>query len=498
MNLEIEPIIWKKRFKKMFGHNPKVLLIGNVANNAYQFAKLLNRKKIECDVLCNDYYHIMGSPEWEDTDVIGKIQNQEYPDFGAVNLHGYKRPKWFAQGPLLDAIDYLIKRRKSKWSGFFAWQKLDKIRKYVIKSNGELPPESKLKNCKVAEVDYREYWKKKLTEDWASCFPDRNPIEWTPVCDMFLNTGYTIQPLLSQYDIIVAFGGSVWLPYFAGCEKYVAFEHGTLRPFRESNSEVDNLTMLAYAKSSVLINTNTDCYDAAEYITSHSDAIHFCGLHGIGMSELMERLEAHNRMQLRDRLGIGQNTPIIFFPARHTYETENGRYFKGDEKIHTALRYLVNDGVAFVAVMVDWGSDVARFKEEIERDDYLKEHIRWIEPLFKRDFIDAVYSSDVVLDQFTHAVFGAIAIETMMANRAILVSHSIDKKIMEKFFSSTWPVLEADSADEIKERIESVIRDKSKAREVANKQFQWVCKEHSAERIASLFCGALMLSVDGE
>ena len=41
---------------------------------------------IDCDVLCYDYYHIMGCPEWEDADFTGSVTD----DF---------RPEWFRSGP---------------------------------------------------------------------------------------------------------------------------------------------------------------------------------------------------------------------------------------------------------------------------------------------------------------------------------------------------------------------------------------------------------------
>lgn len=493
MRLEIEPRRWRNEFKKKYGKEPRVLMIGNVANNAYQIAKALNREKIDCDVLCHDYYHIMGTPEWEDAEIEGEIENQFFPDFDAVNMHGYKRPKWFAQGPLLDAVDYLTARRRNKLLGFFAWKKLERIRKYVIKNKGELPLKSRERNCIVPEENYREYWKRKLAEDWAACFPDRKPIEWTLVCDMFLNTGYTIQPLLARYDIVAAFSECVLLPYFAGCQKYLSFEHGTIRGYPTSEKELSNLAMLAYAKSSVLINTNIDkdCYHAAKYITGKSKTVHFCGLHGIGVDKLIKRNDTECKISLRSRLGIPKEESIIFCPVRNDYE-------KGIDKIHAALRMVAEDGNKFIAVMVNHGSDHDRFKKEIDNDHVLKKHIRWVEPLPKREFIDAIHDSDIVLDQFAFEGFGGISIETMTSKKAVLISHATDKNLMKEWFSSPYPILEANSAEEIKDRIEVVIKDKGKAREIAERQFQWVCKEHSTERISRLFCGALKLTMDGE
>ncbi|MHC4359292.1 MAG: glycosyltransferase [Planctomycetota bacterium] len=75
---------------------------------------MLNKAGLDCDVICYDYYHIMGCPEWEDADFEGDIKDQFYPNWTSVNLNGFKRPRWFAQGPLLLCIYCLIARRDGK------------------------------------------------------------------------------------------------------------------------------------------------------------------------------------------------------------------------------------------------------------------------------------------------------------------------------------------------------------------------------------------------
>src|SRR5690606_31616966 len=65
----------------------------------------------DCDVMCHDYYHIMGCPEWEECDFDGQISDHFRPDWGALDLKGYERPRWFAQGPRLLCIDYLVAKR---------------------------------------------------------------------------------------------------------------------------------------------------------------------------------------------------------------------------------------------------------------------------------------------------------------------------------------------------------------------------------------------------
>ena len=102
---------WLANFTAKFGRRPRILHIGNVANNAYQNAKLLNSLGADCDVICHNYYHIMGCPEWEDADFSATALDDARPDWATVDLNGFRRPKWFAQGPTMFCLDYLLSRR---------------------------------------------------------------------------------------------------------------------------------------------------------------------------------------------------------------------------------------------------------------------------------------------------------------------------------------------------------------------------------------------------
>jgi len=91
----------------------KVLHVGNIANNAYNNAKIQRRLGLEADVICFDYYHIMGCPEWEDSGFVGTIRDPFKPDWWSVDLQGFRRPDWFAQGPVDQCRNYLKARNNN-------------------------------------------------------------------------------------------------------------------------------------------------------------------------------------------------------------------------------------------------------------------------------------------------------------------------------------------------------------------------------------------------
>ena len=64
-----EQIGWLRDFEARNGRKLRVLHVGNICNNAYLAAKFLRRAGVDADVLCYNYYHIMGMPEWEELDI---------------------------------------------------------------------------------------------------------------------------------------------------------------------------------------------------------------------------------------------------------------------------------------------------------------------------------------------------------------------------------------------------------------------------------------------
>ncbi|MBY0422989.1 MAG: glycosyltransferase, partial [Parvularculaceae bacterium] len=97
---------WLEEFRRKNGRNPKVLSLSNIANNGYRDGAVLRARGVEVDLVVNDYYHVMGCPEWEECAVDGALIDEMKPDWGALPLGGYERPRWIAQGRLDRCLDY--------------------------------------------------------------------------------------------------------------------------------------------------------------------------------------------------------------------------------------------------------------------------------------------------------------------------------------------------------------------------------------------------------
>jgi glycosyltransferase involved in cell wall biosynthesis len=113
-----------QRYVSERGRPLRVLHIGNIANNAFHNAKMLRKCGVDVDVACPDYYHIMGCPEWEDADFNGEVDDFK-PLWFQLNLHGYRRPSWFVQGPRRLVLNYLLARLDGEtWRANCLWSRL--------------------------------------------------------------------------------------------------------------------------------------------------------------------------------------------------------------------------------------------------------------------------------------------------------------------------------------------------------------------------------------
>ena len=128
---------WLREFESIHGHPLRVLHIGNIANNAYNNAKIQRVRGIVADVSCHDYYHVMGTPEWEDADFDGDVGDPHFPDWWAVDLRGWRRPRWFAQGRVSTCQRYLLARRRGyRLRSAILWRQLEAERWLRCRSNG--------------------------------------------------------------------------------------------------------------------------------------------------------------------------------------------------------------------------------------------------------------------------------------------------------------------------------------------------------------------------
>jgi hypothetical protein len=489
-------------FRAAHGRAPRVLHIGNIANNAYLNAKILNRHGYDCDVICADAYHIMGCPEWEEVDFKGVITDHFRPDWTAVDLGGYQRPRWFAQGPREYCIDYLIAKRTGQtaraerlWRDLawfngtlastrapgrapitswlaYIWTQL----RFLHMRARARPDADDIARARVdawrrargwvasvvapvfAGLMSSAVWLSKvmpgrrpapppqeLVATWKQRFaeafpsrPDQLEAEDLEVVSLGIHDW---RRLFEQYDLVQAYATDVMLPMLAEKVPYLGFEHGTLRAFTVEPTPVNRLTALGYHRASHVFITNGDCLDYARRINvrSYTPMVHPFD------DEQMRRV-AGDREALRQ---AHEAEHVFLCPLRHDWE------IKGTDKYIRALPSLVQLlGPTFKVIMTRWGSQVGESRRLAESLGVV-DRIVWTEPLNRVQLIRHLKSVDVVFDQIALPCFGGTAPQAIASSVPVIMSY--DPASTAWLIPEAAPILTAWTADEIASAVKTAL-----------------------------------------
>ena len=478
-----------RAFQRRHRRAPRILHVGNVANNAYLNAKLLNVAGYDCDVLCNDYYHVMGCPEWEEADFSGHVEDPMRPDWTRVDLRGYQRPRWFAQGPQTLAIDYLIARRRGHetlantlWQALAATNKTSapvgsrfKLLKrlwllWCLARGRAMPRRLWVALGRLGEkigligwlvaaalaplamllllpfyitARFRdsaggtEQQVRRALRDvqwrFVADFPSRadvlTPADWGP----YVSVLDRYAELFSHYDIVQAYATDVAYPLLTGYRPYLGFEHGTLRVFTLGDSSICRLTALGYREANHVLITNGDCLEYAHKIGVESFTPM---LHPLDDGRIAAVPGAYD--ELHRQYGVDY---LFLCPLRHDWAV------KGTDHYIRALPGIVERiGDSVRVIMTSWGAQLDDSRALAEQLG-VAHLIAWIEPLNRFELIRMQKSVDVVFDQIALPHFGATAPQAIAAGVPVIMSY--DPASTRWIIPEAAPVLCAWNADEV-------------------------------------------------
>lgn len=507
MKLSPENQNWLKEFRSKCGHAPRVLHIGNIANNAYNNAKILNQAGLDCDVICYDYYHIMGCPEWEDADYSGHIDNDFRPKWYSVDLKGYERPRWFAQGPLSLCVDYLLARRQESADVERLWSKL-KL------ASGYCPPDARegiesvlkrgwLRLCTLSPrlgrlmhpmaLAVHKWFKQgglvrhkrdtsqllynidflrsaiKIIDEYPRQFPDRKDLLTLMDLMPFHNVMGRWKRLFGHYDFIIGLSTDPIIPLLAGI-KYFAMEHGTLRsiPF-EANRE-GRLTAIAYNKAEHCFVTNFDCAESAETLASGRYTLinhPYDEDHGDSVSGSEEQ-----RSSLLNRLDCDF---LFFHPTRHDWVPGTGYADKGNDIFLAAFAQLHKAGARVGLVTCAWGANLTQSKKFLN-DQGCSSHVLWVPPLPITPFERMCVACDLVVDQFMLGSFGGVVFKAMAVGAPIITY--LDEGQVTRQYSNLPPVINCRTTNEILFAVCEFLEYPRKLKEIGAQSREWMKRYH--------------------
>lgn len=527
---------WLSDFEKRNCRPLRVLHIGNIANNAYNNAKIQRERGIDAYVMALDYHHIMAAPEWEDADFKGDVGNPFLPDWWAVKSKGFRRPRWFVAGPIDLSIRYMLAELRQRKAAYWVWMCLQSERwvgcrisfgarvvRKILRTwfppgqvIGEVPAYS-LYVARLAEIvrsspavnallpngpkrlianierrikyaapfgranahmlfrRYREIAKSRILKGSSLSVPP--DLEGFLEIRLQIWSHLLLRRLFSHFDIVQCYATYTALPFFIGYEPYLAYEHGTIReiPFQADSEGV--LCTASYRAAARVFVTNTDNVSAARRMGISDENIIRLP-HAFDDRKLLRFKEAH------PELVPAQSGEAVFFaPARQDWILRDPGSSKNNDLIFRAAKILKDQGRKFSIVAVAWGKDLEASKRlcaELDIDDL----VVWVPTMNKKDLWRSYLLSNAILDQFFWRAIGGVSFEVMALGRRLITS--LDIQQCSDFFGEAPPVLEASTEEEIAAHMRHVIDDPQDGLGVGERSQEWMKKYHSADRIVSL------------
>lgn len=527
---------WLARFEREQGRPLRVLHIGNIANNAYNNAKIQRRYGIVADVACLDDYHVMGSPEWEDADFEGELGDPFFPDWWGVDLKGYRRPRWFAQGRLPTCQRYLLALRGGRrLRTSVLWRRLT-VERWLRSRNTRparamarvatrldllglaaiFPPappgDSSPRRLRLRRYGRIAYWtianpvyrgsqamlnlsrQPRATQRtdpavrYGELFPERS----TPLAatDYASHAGPLRRwaRLCDQYDVVQAYATHPLIPYLCGATNYVAYEHGTLRQIPFEDSSQGRLTALSYREAPVVFVTNPDVVPAAQRL----------GLEPAQIVLLPHAVDSDRLFRFADRhtaLLPGPGDEVTFVsPTRQDWVDRDPSWTKANDRAIRALALVRDRGLRCRLLLADWGRDLGASKALVEELG-VEDLVCWIPALRKGELWKAYLRAHAVADQFALPGISGVTFEALALGRRVLAHVGLE--LTRSFFGEEPPLLTCHEPEEIADAMERVIADPLDKERLGASARSWFERYHSSERIVELQASAYRRLLEG-
>ncbi|MCO5090668.1 hypothetical protein [Bosea sp. (in: a-proteobacteria)] len=490
-------LAWLERRQRRLGRPLRVLHIGNIANNGFNNARIQRAHGIAADVLSFDYYHIMATPEWEEASFDKAPADAFFPDWDAVDLKGYRRPRWFASGPLEDCCRYLaaeiqgdadadrlwqvlarerfvrcsrsrkarlgLFRRKIGWKLAYERRKLDRR----LGRNADVPERAALAAGGAGFEELNRVWQERRHgRPFPACRDD---------LDYYWERFTHFARLMPHYDVIQGYAlDGIW-PLLAG-RRYCAYEHGTLRSLPFEDHPTGRMAALAFGLADQVLVTNLDCLAAADRL-------------GIGAERIVALPHAFDDQRLRDfalahrELAPPRERLRLFMPARQDWRDGDPNLSKGNDRFFRAVAGLAREGIACEIVAVRWGRDLGA-SEALIAELGLKAQVSWVDPMQKPELWRHYLTSHVVVDQFALPAFGGVTFEALALGRRVLTA--LDVAAAQRFFGEAPPLLVASSVEEITVALRKVAADRDDRAKLGALGASWIARFHAAPRIVAL------------
>jgi glycosyltransferase involved in cell wall biosynthesis len=461
---------------------PRSLHVGNVANVAYGYAKILARRGAPLDLICHDINHLMSQPEWDDL----ALDPKDFPDendfrVNTADFADYRRPPWFRSGTLAVAPAVirspLLRRLASR-----------------------LPPEAKrtlqplyyrLRYLRERAARLRNARALARTDGASQADPGTERIRELSAMASQWGSEWKIDPIalacyLPHRDWLASHAASVDVifsyalaPIYAALyarKPCVSVEIGTMRDFPLGSSAAARLLWLAYRLSDHIVITNPDDRDAAERAGLRHYS--FCP-HPVDEAVFFPAEEPALRRQLQDKHAA---ETLLLAPARQNWR------LKGNDKLLRGFAGALARGVNAALLIPGWGQEIARSKE-LCRSLGIESRVAWLQPMPEPLLARHYRAVDLVLDQFQLGVFGLIAPKAMACGATVLTSY--ERRHNAWCFPTDPPLVACATSEEISASITRLAADPTARHEIGAASRRWIEQYHSGAVVADRLRAAM-------
>jgi glycosyltransferase involved in cell wall biosynthesis len=473
---------WPARFRSLHGRAPRVLHICNIANYAWVNATIMRRRGVDCVVLDPDFYHVVSSPEWLESDFDGDYGDDYYPRWRDVNLHGYQRPEWFINGPSPFVLSELAARERGDRLSRRAYRALSDMYRSGLgaKSGCVSPMRRAMESEHPALVKLKRALRRVLLSSAQYPAASRAAVEHVQEGGGTANAALLprgvsrrlLDSAFAPFDVIVGYGLGARFPLGAGFPHFVSLELGTLRGLPFEDSELGRLARLVYLNSPEVFVTNVDCLEPALRV-----GIPQARLTAIPHPFDLETARSYARSPTQSP--ISGPDPYFFCPARHHWRKGNASWLKGNDVLIRGAAEAASLGYRFRLVMVEWGQELDLSRSLIDELG-LTDRVVWLRPMHRRAMWSVLAGAEGVIDQFGAPAFGGIGLEAMAFGKPLI--SRIEGAQLTAFFQTNPPMLEASTPAQVARRIAQVLTNPAMRSAVGRAGQQWMQSEHNEDR----------------
>lgn len=509
MKLEIKNKIWLMNFVKQHKRKLRILHMSNIANNAYNNAKILTECGIENHVISNDAFYAMGCPEWEDAYFIDEIQDIWRPDWSSYNLNHFCRPHWFAQGHLNTCVNYLIalseRRLDDANALFFELAQQNKSVFFPVE-NKQFPREIEAGRVESAVysimkmlwvvarfswkfmrwlsikidsrllqrnlIKLRNFWHPMLvpslhtdtdnhveaipmdgkwriddvlSDEFKKEFPDRLDQLSEQDFYAYYSARLDMQKLLNHYDIVLSYAIEGIYPLMLN-KPYFAFEHGTIRDIPYEQNTQGRICALTYRKASHVFVTNSDCLASANYLSPGRFTMINHPYDEDQVLTIPDDWQQQRNMLVHEL----EADMILFHPTRHDWIEGTGYADKANDVFLNGFISLRQKGLRLGLVCCEWGKNIDESKKLLQ-DQGVSAYVQWVKPLSVIAYIRMCKVANMVIDQFKLGAFGGVTFKALAAGSPVMSYINVEQILAR--YPEAPPIINCQTESEIAERL---------------------------------------------